>query len=253
MLRIDTRIVESRSIAMKNDLTRRNFLGTAGAVAAAGAATCAMAADTADTPSGKGPIRILGIGCSPRAESTTAASLQVCLEAAKEVAPDRIEVELIKLAGMRMNGSLAAGVPLEEGERDDFPTLVPKLSDPAVAGIIIGSPVYFGNMSSLCKAFLERLMVFRKEGFTLSNKVAGVLAVGAARNGGQELTIQSIQTSLFCQEMIVVGESRPTAHFGPGVWSGGEFKSVTDDEVGMNATRNLGRRVAQVALMVAGA
>ena len=69
---------------------------------------------------------------------------------------------------------LAAGVPLEPGERDDFPTLIPKLSDPAVAGIIIGSPVYFGNMSSLCKAFLERLMVFRKDNYALSNVVAGV-------------------------------------------------------------------------------
>ncbi len=235
---------------MKNDLTRRNFLGTAGAVAAVGAATRAAAADATDTASGDRPIKIVGIGCSPREESTTAASLQVCLDAAKEVAPERIQVQLIKLAGMRINGSLAAGVPLEPGERDDFPKLVPTLSDPAVAGIIIGSPVYFGNMSSLCKAFLERLMVFRKDGFTLSNKVAGVLAVGGARNGGQELTVRSIQTSLFCQEMIIVGESRPTAHSGPCVWSNREFENVTDDEVGMGATRNLGRRVAEVALIV---
>jgi multimeric flavodoxin WrbA len=238
---------------MKNDLTRRSFLGTAGAAAAAGAVSAAAAADPAEAAGQAGRIKILGIGCSPREESTTAASLQVCLDAARDVAPDRIDVELVKLAGMRINGSLAAGVPLEEGERDDFPKLVPKLSDPAVGGMIIGSPVYFGNMSSLCKAFLERLMVFRKEGFALSNKVAGVLAVGGARNGGQELTITSIQTSLFCQEMIVVGESRPTAHFGPGVWNHRDFESVTDDEIGMGATRNLGRRVAQVALMVAGA
>jgi multimeric flavodoxin WrbA len=235
---------------MKNDLTRRHFLGAAGAVAAAGAATTALADDGQETKSKDGPIKILGIGCSPREESTTAISLQVCLDAAKEVAPERIQVELITLAGMQINGSLAAGVPLQPGERDDFPKLVPKLSDPAVAGMIIGSPVYFGNMTSLCKAFLERLMVFRKDGFALSNVVAGALAVGGARNGGQELTIQSIQTALFCQEMIVVGESRPTAHFGPGVWSNREFEQITDDEVGMTATRNLGRRVAQVALLV---
>ena len=98
---------------------------------------------------------------------------------------------------------------------DDFPSLVPKLGDPKVAGIIIGSPVYFGNMSSLCKAFLERLMMFRKDNFALSNKVAGVLAVGGARNGGQELTIRSIQTALFGQEMIIVGESRAHGPFRP--------------------------------------
>jgi multimeric flavodoxin WrbA len=81
--------------------------------------------------------------------------------------------------------------------------------------------------------------------------VAGVLACGGARNGGQELTIQSIQTALFCQEMIVVGESRPSAHFGPAVWNSKTFETITDDEVGMAAARNLGRRVAQVALLTA--
>jgi multimeric flavodoxin WrbA len=234
---------------MNGNLTRRGFLGTAGAAAAAG--TVAAAEAKKGTSSAK-CIKILGIGCSPREESSTAVAVQACLDAAKAVDPDHIEVDLIKLAGMRINGNLAAGIPLEPGERDDFPKLVPKLSDPAVAGIIIGSPVYFGNMSSLCKAFLERLMVFRKADFGLSNKVAGVLAVGGARNGGQELTIKSIQTALFCQEMIVVGESRPTAHFGPGVWNNKEFDGVANDEVGMSTVQNLGRRVAEVACIVAG-
>jgi multimeric flavodoxin WrbA len=232
---------------MTEHLTRRGFLGAA--TAAAGSATFAVAADPPASASRK--IRLVGIACSPREPSTTAAAVQACLEAAQAMAPEAIEIELIKLAGLHIDGSLAAGVPLAPGQQDDFPSLVPKLSDPAVAGFIFGSPVYFGNMSSLCKAFLERLMVFRKEGFALSNKVAGVLAVGGARNGGQELTIQSIQAALFCQEMIVVGESRPSAHFGPGVWNNKEFKAITDDAAGMEAVKNLGVRVAQVARLVA--
>jgi hypothetical protein len=51
--------------------------------------------------------------------------------------------------------------------------------------------------------------------------------------------------------MIVVGESRPSAHFGPGVWNSKEFDAVTDDEVGMATVRNLGQRVAEVACMIA--
>ena len=212
--------------------------------------TAASRSEANDATPGEAKIRILGIGCSPRAESSTAAAVQAALDAAKAVDPEHIEAKLIALAGLHINGNVAAGVPLEPGERDDFPSLVPKLADPAVAGIIIGSPVYFGNMSSLCKAFLERLMTLRKQDFALSNKVAGVLAVGGARNGGQELTIKSIQTSLFCQEMLVVGESRPTAHFGSGVWNNRQFHGVTHDEVGMSSTRNLGRRVAEVARMI---
>ena len=195
-------------------------------------------------------VRIIAISCSPRKGKTTAAALQVCLDAAKEVSP-RIETELIELAGLKINGNVAAGIPLEEGERDDFPTLVPKLKDPKVRGIIIGTPVYFGNMSSLCKAFLERCIVLYHPDYALSNKVAGVVAVGGTRNGGQEATIQSVHMSLSCQEMIIVGNGRPSSRLGGTVWSGAEG-GVLKDEFGMTTTKTLGRRVAEVALRMAG-
>lgn len=230
---------------MRSEVTRRKFLGTAGTMVAASTTVTAAAAEPVETERAK-PIKIVGICCSPRQGKTTAASLAVCLEAAREV-DEKIDSELIELAGMKIDGSLAAGLPLEPGQQDDFPDLVPKLSDPKVAGIIIGTPVYFGNMTSLCKAFLERCIVFRKNNFALANKVAGVLAVGGARNGGQELTIQSVQAALMCQEMILVGDGRPTGHFGATVWNSGKGE-VTDDEFGMATTRNLGRRVAEVAL-----
>ena len=43
---------------------------------------------------------------------------------------------------------------------------------------------------------------------------SGVLAVGGGRNGGQELTLRSVQTALMCQEMVIVGDGKPSAHFG---------------------------------------
>ncbi len=239
---------------MESDLTRRRFLGTAGAAVAAAAASQTSSAEAADKPSAAKPIKIISICGSPRKGKSTATALQVCLEAAKQVDPDGIETELIELAGMKINGSLAAGIPLEPGEEDDFPSLVPKLSDPKVAGIIIGTPVYFGDMTSLCKAFLDRCIVFRKNNFALANKVAGVVAVGGGRNGGQELTIQSVQAVLFCQEMIIVGDGRPTAHRGATVWNSKAFDGdVTKDEPGMDAVKNLGRRVAEVARRIASA
>jgi hypothetical protein len=70
----------------------------------------------------------------------------VCLEAAGEV-DARIDSELIELAGMKIDGSLAAGMPLEPGQQDDLADLVPKLSDPTGAGTLIRTPVYFGKMT----------------------------------------------------------------------------------------------------------
>lgn len=231
------------------DLSRRDFvrnsMATGVTVAAVGGTTAASNA----VPS-EGRSKIVAISCSPRKGKTTATSLQVCLQAAKKVS-SRIETELIELAGLRINGNVAAGIALEPGEKDDFPALVPKLKDPNVRGIIVGTPVYFGNLSSLCKAFLDRCIVLYQDDFALSNKVAGVLAVGGSRNGGQNVAIQSVQVSLFCQKMIVVGNGEPGPRLGATVWSGAKG-GVTEDEYGMATARALGRRVAEVAMQLAG-
>ncbi len=229
--------------------TRRDFVKTS--VAAGAAATTVVTPAVAQSAaSSEGTIKIIAISCSPRKGKSTATALGVCLQAAKEVSP-RIETELIELAGLNINGSVAAGIPLPPGQQDDFPRLVPMLADPRVRGIIIGTPVYFGNMSSLCRAFLERCIVLYQDKFALSNKVAGVVAVGGTRNGGQEVTIQSVQISLFCNEMILVGNGRPGPRHGATVWSGAEG-GVLKDEIGMTTVKALGRRVAEVALRVAG-
>jgi multimeric flavodoxin WrbA len=231
-------------------LTRRHFLEAAGTAAAAGTAlgTSAYAAEAAPAKT----IKIIGISTSPRKGKGTATAVRACLEAAKAV-DARIEIELIDLGGLKIPGQVAAGLPLEPGERDDFPTLAPKLADPAVAGIIIGTPVYFGNMSYLCKALIDRCIVFQKEK-KLANKVAGVLATSGGRNCGVELTLRSVQVSLMSQQMIVVGDAPPTGHWGGTVWAGAPEAQVaggadvTRDKPGMETVKNLGRRVAEMAL-----
>ncbi|HPD17671.1 MAG TPA: flavodoxin family protein [Planctomycetota bacterium] len=225
---------------MGSELERRGFLGAAGAAVAAGLAAASVSAQEG---MGKG-LKILGIATSPRKGKTTAAAVQAALDAAKEAAPG-VEIELVELAGMSIPAEVAAGIPLAEGQKDDFPAVAAKLSDPKVAGIIIGSPVYFNSMSGLCKAFIDRCMALRKN-FALGGKVAGVLAVGGARNGGQELTIQSIQAALLSHEVAVVGTSRPTGRMGAALWN--QSDDLTKDEFGLACAKDLGRHVAQVAL-----
>ncbi|MCG8510065.1 MAG: flavodoxin family protein [Rhodospirillales bacterium] len=230
---------------MNDRVTRRAFLGT-GAVAGLAAAGSVAADDDASDASDK--LKVIGICCSPRKGRTTATALAECLKAAEAVSP-RVSTELIELAGMKIPGQVAAGVRLDEGEKDDFPSLVPKLKAPAVAGIIIGTPVYFGNMSYLCKAFLDRCIVFWKDNHALRDKVAGVLAVGGGRNGGQELVVRSVQVSLMAQQMLVVGDAPPTGHWGGTVWAGAGDE-VTDDKFGMQTVANLGKNVAEKAMML---
>ena len=171
-------------------MNRRRFLATSLAAGTAGSA-----ASTAAVAKDRKPVKIVGVSCSPRKGKTTAAALSICLEAAKAVDPG-VTTELIELAGRNIGVFDPADPKAGQG---GFADLIPVVSDPNVGGIIVGTPIYLGNMTSLCKAFLDHCIVFRQQKFALSGKVAGIVAVGAARNGGQELAIQSIHAALLCQ------------------------------------------------------
>jgi len=194
-------------------------------------------------------MKILGICCSPRKGRETFKAMEVCLAAAREV-DERIDTELVELAGKTIAPCIACNICSEGlvcGIDDDFGELIPILADEAVAGVIVGTPVYFGSMTAQCKALLDRCVVLRRNGWLLRDKICGVLAVGGVRHGGQELTLQVVRAAMLCHDMICVGDGRPSGHFGAALYSGGEGGVETDEE-GLETARNLGRRVGQVAL-----
>jgi len=222
-------------------MNRRKFMTK---TLAAGAAVSISSA-TANAGDRKS-VKILGISCSPRKGKTTATAVQAALDAAKKV-DRRIEVELLDLGGLEISGWAGGAKPNEAQQiTDDFDLILPKLRDPNVGGWIIGSPSYFRSMSALCKAFLERLAVLRSPKLLLADKPVGVLAVGAYRNGGQELVIEQIQAAMLCHEVMVVG-GKPGAHQGATLWNA--YKDdITKDEFGMDTARKLGIRVAEATL-----
>ena len=193
-------------------------------------------------------MKIVGISCSPRKGKSTKVALEVCLQAVKETIPDA-ETILIELSETKMNGCVACGKcvkVLECSQEDDFPKMIPVLSDQELAGLVVATPVYFGSMTSQCKAFLDRCVMLRRNGFLLRDKVGGVIAVGGVRNGGQELAIQAVQVAMLVQDMVVVSEGRPTSHYGATLWSG-HPDGIEKDAFGLETARNLGKRVAEVA------
>jgi multimeric flavodoxin WrbA len=222
---------------MKENSTRRNFLATAGVAALA----TGLVHGAEETTQSKA-ITILGIACSPRKGMTTAKAVQAALDAAKGL-DARIQVELIDLGGL----SIAGWSPTPP--RDDFTAILPKLQDPAVAGLIIGSPSYFRSLSALTKAFIERCAPLREPKMLLDGKPVGVIATGAFRNGGQELVIEQIQTAMLCFGMIPVG-GRPPAFQGGTVLSTKD--DISGDELGLGTARNTGLRVADFALRLEG-
>jgi multimeric flavodoxin WrbA len=222
---------------MKENVTRRHFLASAGVAALAATTPSALAAESG----GAKPLKILGISCSPRKGMTTAQAVQAALDAAQGVDP-RMTVELIDLGGM----SIAGYSP--QPPQDDFTAILPKLQDPTLGGLILGSPAYFRGMSALCKAFIERCAPLREPRMVLANKPVGVVAVGAFRNGGQELTIEQIQAAMLCFGMIVVGGNAP-AFQGATVLSTKD--DISGDTLGLDTAKKLGAHVAEMALKLA--
>lgn len=222
---------------MKENVTRRDFLATAGVAALAATSTSALAAESG----GGKTLKILGIACSPRKGMTTAKAVQLALDAASSV-DARIQVELIDLGGL----SIAPWSP--KPPEDDMKDILPKFQDPALGGVIIGSPCYFRALSALAKCFLERLTPLREPKMVLANKPFGVVAVGAFRNGGQEMTIEQIQAILLCYGMIPVG-GNPPAFQGATVLSSKD--DISADTLGLDTAKKLGAHVAETALRLA--
>ncbi len=194
-------------------------------------------------------MKFIGVSASPRKNKSTHFLLEQCLNEIKvtaEAAGKNLEVELIDLAPLKFNGCISCDTckkSMSCSQQDDYQALIPKLADPEVAGIIVATPVYMGSMSSQAKAFLDRTVLFRRNGFMFKNKLGGVIAVGGSRNGGQELTIQAVHAAMMIHDMIIVGDGD---HFGGAAWAN-HPDGYEGDGAGIATARNLGRRMGEVA------
>ena len=195
-------------------------------------------------------MKIIGVSASARKNKSTHFLLTQGLDAVREASGNRIATELIDLAALKINGCIACDACKKKGvmcsQRDDFQTLIPKLADDAVAGIILATPVYMGSMTSQAKTFWDRTVLFRRNGFRFKNRLGGAIAVGGSRNGGQELTIQGVHAAMMIHGMIIVGDG---AHFGGAAWSNHPDGYQGDDE-GIASARDLGRSMAEIARMM---
>lgn len=72
------------------------------------------------------------------------------------------------------------------------------------AGLVLGSPTYFGNMSASLKYFLDSTVSVWFGG-ALEDKPAGVFTSTSSLHGGQETTLLSMSVPLLHHGMVLVG------------------------------------------------
>ena len=103
-------------------------------------------------------------------------------------------------------------------------------------GIVLGSPVYFADLTPEMKALIDRAgFVSVANGGMYRNKVGASLA--PFRRSGAMHTIDSMNHFFLSAEIIIVGRA---------ISVGREKGDVEKDEEGLQWVQNLGRRMAWV-------
>lgn len=155
--------------------------------------------------------KVIGIVGSPRKNGNTEFMVKTTLNKIEE---SGIKTELVTLHDKKIGYCIGCDSCKSTDKcviEDDMQELTEKIRE--ADGVIMSSPVYFGDMTGLAKTFIDRLRPLRNV-HAFKYKVCGAIATGGFRNGGQETKIHSIYDFFLIQGGIVVGDDRPTAHFG---------------------------------------
>jgi NAD(P)H dehydrogenase (quinone) len=114
----------------------------------------------------------------------------------------------------------------------------------ACDALVIGSPTYWGSMSTPVKQFIDGQRPF------MGDKVGAAFATGGSDGGGKELAVLSILTAMLNNGMIVAGPHYEEGGFRFGSFGVAATTGVDSpglDEAELKRARLLGERVAAVA------
>jgi len=187
-------------------------------------------------------MKVLGICGSHRKDSSTLFFLKKALAVCEK---EGFETETMALFDKKINPCTICDLcktKFECSVKDDVQKIYDKLV--SADAIIIASPTYFAMVSGKLKNLFDRSLPLRRQGMKLKNKIGGAIAVGASRNGGQELVCGQIRNWMLLQEMVVVADKQ-SAHFGGIGWVP-RGSRPEDDKIGVETCENLGRKVAEI-------
>lgn len=112
-------------------------------------------------------------------------------------------------------------------------------------GVVLSTPVYFGDRSSVANKFLQIASVREH----IQNKAYSVISVGAKRNGGQETCNVFSLHEMLGQNAFAVGNGQPTSQYG-GTAVGGHKGHVLEDAWGLSTAFGSGLKTAQTASII---
>ena len=190
-------------------------------------------------------MKVIAINGSPRRNGNTSILIE---ETFKIFRSEGIETEVIQLGNKPVHGCTACGKCREIQDRkchiknDLLNLCIEKMIE--ADGIILGTPVYFADVSTEIKALMDVAgYVTRGNGHLLKRKVgAGLISV---RRGGALPTFDAMNRFFLINQMIVPGSSYWNFAFGK------NQGDVLQDEEGINTIRTLAENMSWLMKEVA--
>ena len=192
-------------------------------------------------------MKLLLFNGSPRRGATH----NILLDLQNKLSSPEVEIEIMSLAGQKVAPCTGCNHCKRNKEnccvRDDMLDLFPRFV--GADAFVIASPVYVMGPTPQTSAFFSRLRpIHHVFPGALRNKVAGSIAVGGTRNGGQELTVNVLNNYLLTRGLIVVGGEIGSYH-GGNIWSKDSPEEALLDDIGLETALGVARRVIEIALL----
>ena len=180
-------------------------------------------------------MRVLLINGSPRREGNTFLALS---EIAKVLKQEGIESEIVGIGTRAVRGCIACGKCKELGgnrcifEDDICNDISTRMAE--CDGVIVGSPVYYGQPNGTVLSLLQRMLY--SAGSYFEGKPAAVVAV--CRRGGSTAAFQTLQMPFQMMNMPIVTSQYWNIVFGR------EAGQAALDAEGMQTMRSLAKNMA---------
>jgi len=183
-------------------------------------------------------MKVIAFNGSARKDGNTAILINTVLQ---ELQKEGIETELIQLAGQKIRGCRACYQCRKNKDKhcsvtnDILNDCIDKMLE--ADGMILGSPVYFTDVTTEMKALIDRAGFVARGNDHMFKRKAGA-AVVAVRRAGSLHTFDTINHFFTISQMIIPGSN----YWNMGI--GGKIGDVESDEEGLKIMQVLGQNMA---------
>ncbi len=182
------------------------------------------------------PIKALVLGCTLKPSPETSNTEELARVVERELQEKGAETELVRVVDYDVH----PGVSNDEGAGDEWPSIRKQVL--AADILVIATPTWLGQQSSMAKRVLERLdaMIFETDDAghpPAYNKVAGIVVTGTS--DGAHWVVAEVEAALIEIGFTVPGQSWTYWNIGPG---GGQ--NYTETEQGHDWSESTGKTAA---------